>query len=83
MGWEDFHSHPASLAECGTFSLHVSVWPSEELYDGSLLAALVLSSLVDWGSLPDEVKGLKSDGPLFAVRVCASNFNGEVVTTQT
>ena len=74
LWWENFDTHVSSFTEELALFFDVSIWPAEELNDGSLLTVLHVVRLVDRGRLPDHILGLLSDGKFFTVTVsCFDN----------
>jgi hypothetical protein len=63
LRWEDLNSHPAHFTKVWAFLFNILVGPSKKFDNTSLLAVVVLRTLVDRFSLPDEVNGFKSNGP--------------------
>jgi hypothetical protein len=53
LGWEELHPHVPHLREDRAFLFDVSVWPHEELHDGSLLPGAIVASgllrIITWG----------------------------------
>jgi len=63
--WREYlDSHVASFSKEGTLLLDVSIRPSKEFDNGTLLSTFVVVRLIDLRSLPDKIGFLNSDWEL-------------------
>ena len=69
LWWENFDSHVSGLTKELALFLDISVWPSKELDNSSLLTTFIVLWLLDLSTLPDEVVWLQSDLPIFSISV--------------